>query len=88
MTSNIRTRHANAARHCTAELARTITILEAADVAGVHPDARYAFRAIAIELRRLSKIIAGDIGEGAEEWESEPITTPVEVPAEPEKVPA
>lgn len=80
MTSNIRTRHAHAARHCAHEMARTIAILEAADVEGVHPDARYAFRAIALELQRLSKIILGDIGEGAEEWEIEPISTPAEIP--------
>jgi hypothetical protein len=88
MPSSIRTRYTNAARHVADQMGATINILEtASDQHEVHPDARYAYRAVALELRRLSRIVMGDIGDPAEqeEWEIEPLTVPV--PEQP-KVPA
>ena len=84
MTSRISNRVRQATTHTLArasvfdDIAATTSCTQAADVA------RFAAEA----LRYHARIVLGDIGEGAEEWESEPLTTPVEVPAEPVKVPA
>lgn len=93
MPSSIRTRYTLAARHVADQMGATINILEtASDQHDVHPDARYAYRAVALELRRLSRIVMGDIGEETREIEAEPVeiptTTPITVPAPREPVPA
>ena len=77
MTSNIRTRYINATRYIADQLDRTATILEHATTDCPHALAHNTL--VAAELRRLQRIVMGDIGkpEEQEEWEIEPITTPV-----------
>ena len=84
MTSTPTRRTNTVLRHVAREMNATVAILEAAsDVEQTHPDARYAYRAVALELRRLSRIVLGDIGEEQEEVEVVPLHNPAEVPAEP-----
>jgi hypothetical protein len=91
MPSSIRTRYTNAARHVADQMGATVNILEtASDQPGTHPDVRYAYRAVALELRRLRLEVLGDItprngdiGEEQEEVEVVPLHNPAEVPSQP-----
>lgn len=89
MTSHITNRVTNVARTMTRNaqtLEHHAPLMDCPKARGVMLAEALAWRQCARTL--LGDINLGDIGEGAEEWESEPLVTPVEVPAEPEKVPA
>lgn len=92
MPNNQRQRLNNAVRHVTNQLTAAAVLFEAASDVETCPHARAMARAAALELRRLSRIVAGDIGEEQTEIEAEPLevpgTVPTEAPAAPEKVPA
>ena len=88
MTSNTRTRYVNAARYVGHQLTASAVILETSATHTHCDTSAGTMRACALEFRRLATIVMGDIGkpEEQEEWEIEPIETPV--PAEQPKVPA
>jgi hypothetical protein len=77
MTSSTRTRYINACRHIAARLTRTADTLEAQPTDCPRAAANNVL--VAIELRRLARIVMGDIGkpEEQEEWEIEPLVEPV-----------
>lgn len=87
MTSNPRTRYTNAARYITNQIGHTVTTLENPANATC-PHAYTNNTLVALELKRLQRIILGDIGEEQTEIESEPTELPTTVPAPPVTVPA